>query len=140
MHTGCVLFSEFTASASVCYRKQHPPTHTHTPDNPLTSVWILTGFLKRDWRMSTGKVSVEYGPCARHGNYFTYSSLKLWISYMVVFPFNRQEDQGSVKLSYLVDSISRTVIPSLCRLLLASLFYQSFSYGALSYNLTYNLR
>ena len=45
--------------------------------------------MKRSWRMSEAKVYVECGPSTRHRNDFIYTSVKLWISYMVVFPFCR---------------------------------------------------
>lgn len=96
----------------------------------LPSVCILATFSKRGWRRSKRNVFVEYGLCARHWCYLTYSSLNLWIIYMVAFPFYRQEDWGSVRLSNLVESISRTVWLQPCASCsLASLFYQTLLYG-----------
>lgn len=56
--------------------------------------------------MSKAKVFIDIGPCARRESYFIYSPLKL---YTVVFPFRRWEAWGSVRLTYLVDSVSRTI-------------------------------
>ena len=59
--------------------------------------------------MSKAKVFVECGPSTRHRNDLIYSSLKLWISYTVVFPFYRWEDQGSARLSYLIVAVVQSL-------------------------------